>query len=336
MSNGLNLKNYIFSEIINNYHQLQKKIHELKFLSIEITKRCNLQCRHCYMASIKTLDENEINTEEWKIFFSQIKNKFGNKIIINIRGGEPFIREDIFEIIGHLSELGFYVTISTNGSYLNHKSIVLLDTYSIGIGISLDGFSKSHNYLRGANVYNEIVNNIKIYKKISKKPLVIKTAVYKKNLNELQSMYIFLNDLKIDIWHIFAIEPTGNALNNKSDLLDINDYYQLCEFIDKNRTNNKNKIKIIFEEQNILPFKLEAKNFYKFKRCGAGINFCTILSNGDIVRCAQEERTENKIMGNILIDDFFEIWNNEFKESRFNCYKFCNNHYFINKIKNNE
>jgi len=315
----------IYWEINKKYYFLQKSTHELKSISLEITGMCNLQCKHCYMDS-KQQSSSDLTTEEWKIFINQINKYFGNKINIGITGGEPLIRSDLLEIIKHAKKLGFNVNLTSNGTLLNDGLIKALKENIFGLSISIDGLIGSHNYLRQSDVFAQTLENIKLCKKYNIEYLIIKTAVYKKNINELEDLYKIIKDIGIAEWHIFAVEPLGRAKLNRDEILSPKEYGLLCEFVDKLKNDKKNEIKIRFGEEGGNFMYDKSCDYCKFKLCNAGISSCAILFNGNIVSCIQSNRDD--IFGNVKADDFKNIWNTKFIKNREEDYTSCNKHNF--------
>ena len=314
----------IFWNICNRSYQLQKELHTLKSISIEITGSCNLHCRHCYMESSGQAT-SDLTAKEWKIFFKDLCKNFGNKLILSITGGEPLFRSDIFEILDFAKNLGFRINLTTNGVLLNHESIIKLTNLIMGLSISLDGQKDCHNLLRGSAVYDKTLANIILCQKAKFRYLMIKTAINKKNLHALDELFEIIKESGVDEWHVFAIEPLGRA-RQEDMILSNEEYAYLCESVDRLKRTNKNKIKIRFGEESNNFLYEKICDFNKFKLCSQGINRCAILHNGDIVSCLQGAR--NDIQGDITKDDFRHVWNNKFLKNRVKNYKSCGRHYF--------
>ncbi len=328
----MNIIQKIILFFYNQYFQVSKKTHELKSISIEITNGCNLSCRHCYMNSM-IINEEVISCEEWCDFFKKVKKDFGTDVGLGISGGEPLIRKDIFKILKYAKELGFNVGLATNGLLIDKENIKELKKYVSAISISLDGFQKSHNYLRGSEVYQKTLDSIKLVKE-AKISLLVKTTVYKKNLPSIESFYSFVKSLGVYEWHFFAMEPFGRGNKNRQDVLSVEGYKKLCSFVDRLKNDNKQGVNIRFGEEINLFSEIKTCDYYKVKKCNAGVNMCSILYNGDIVKCFTGDENRLKVEGNILNDDFDKVWEEKFNESRKKCYNYCNSHYYINKMKN--
>jgi MoaA/NifB/PqqE/SkfB family radical SAM enzyme len=82
----------------------------------ETTNACNLKCEQCHASSGKPLP-NELDTEEGKKLLDEMAviDEFR---MLALGGGEPLLRPDIFELVAYAIDLGFEITIATNGTLL--------------------------------------------------------------------------------------------------------------------------------------------------------------------------------------------------------------------------
>ncbi len=318
------------------YYHLQKSLRELKSLGVEITDRCNLECRHCYMRSVKNNAAEKISMEEWHSFFYQLKKYFGNKVYIQITGGEPLARQDIFLLLEELKRLGFNVGLATNGLLINVENIKIINKCCDSLSISLDGFRASHNYLRQADAFDLAARNIKLAKKSGAKYLTIKTSVFKNNLAELEEFYNFIEELGADEWHFFAAEPAGRGKEYSNDLLSVEEYKKLCVFADEIKKRQGKIKRIIFEESFNEIVCEKACDSCQYKLCHAGISSAAILADGSIVSCVQDDRDKLAVQGNIRADAFKKVWEEKFIKNRARSYMFCGQHYFLNKLLKNK
>ena len=84
----------------------------------ELTYKCNFRCVHCYNVSDR--QKKELTTREIKDILLELKD--AGCFYIGFTGGEPFMREDIFEILDFAKINGFRITILTNGSFIDKKT----------------------------------------------------------------------------------------------------------------------------------------------------------------------------------------------------------------------
>lgn len=76
-------------------------------LFFEVTSQCNALCDHCGSRCTASKKE-ELSLESFKKVLDDVKSEFTAKsIMLNITGGEPLMRKDLFELTGYADRLGF-------------------------------------------------------------------------------------------------------------------------------------------------------------------------------------------------------------------------------------
>lgn len=112
------------------------------------TKRCNLDCMHCYSGG-NTASDGELSTDEAKRMLDGLKD-CGSPFMI-LSGGEPFLRADVFELGRYASEIGLMVIVSSNGTIVTPEIAAKAADAGFGyVGVSLDGLAETNNYFRGS------------------------------------------------------------------------------------------------------------------------------------------------------------------------------------------
>ena len=112
------------------------------------TRRCNLNCVHCYSKSENKIYPNELTTEEAKAFVKDLA-EFGVKVLL-FSGGEPLLRHDLFEVARFASDQGLRAVLSTNGTLITESVAGQLKNAGFSyVGISLDGIGETNNKFRG-------------------------------------------------------------------------------------------------------------------------------------------------------------------------------------------
>ena len=112
------------------------------------TNRCNLKCAHCYQNAAEC-NEREFSTLEAKAMISQIA-RAGFKAMI-FSGGEPLLRNDIFELVAHAASCGLHPVFGSNGTLIT-LSIArrLKSSGACAMGISIDSVNREkHDSFRG-------------------------------------------------------------------------------------------------------------------------------------------------------------------------------------------
>lgn len=123
----------------------------------EICLRCNSACGYCDLP----LNEgrSELTREEIKIIFTDLYAT-GVRFLF-IQGGEPTVRRDLIEILHDLHDIGFRLTLITNGTRLSDKMIAKLSELPISLSISLDTLDREHyKSIRGADQLPQVLDGI--------------------------------------------------------------------------------------------------------------------------------------------------------------------------------
>ena len=111
------------------------------------TAKCNLKCLHCYSSSEFNEYSNELNTVEAKQLLRQLAQVKCPVVLFS--GGEPLLRNDLFELLAEAKKLTLKTVISTNGTLIN--SAIAGKLVGVGVsyvGISIDGEEKFHDKFR--------------------------------------------------------------------------------------------------------------------------------------------------------------------------------------------
>ncbi|PIQ91187.1 MAG: heme d1 biosynthesis radical SAM protein NirJ1 [Candidatus Omnitrophica bacterium CG11_big_fil_rev_8_21_14_0_20_41_12] len=111
------------------------------------TRRCNLKCIHCYIDAKNTQDTGELTTQEAKILIDDLAS-FGAPVFL-FSGGEPLMREDLFELGKYAKDKGLRTVISTNGTLItNALAKKIKDAGFSYVGVSLDGLEAINDKFR--------------------------------------------------------------------------------------------------------------------------------------------------------------------------------------------
>jgi radical SAM protein with 4Fe4S-binding SPASM domain len=120
-------------------------------VSWNLTRRCNLACRHCYLDAVqRRCSFDELNTSEALSVITQISELAPGAMLV-LTGGEPLLRADLVTLVRHAAACGLAPVIGTNGSLLNERRArALKDGGAAGVGVSLDSADAAfHDKVRG-------------------------------------------------------------------------------------------------------------------------------------------------------------------------------------------
>ncbi|MEJ6000320.1 heme d1 biosynthesis radical SAM protein NirJ [Paucibacter soli] len=112
-----------------------------------LTRRCNLTCKHCYALSADHEYPGELSFAEVETVMQDLR-AYGVPVLI-LSGGEPLLRPDIFEIAARAQALGFYTALSTNGTLIDAPMATRIAAQQFDyVGISIDGTRATHDKFR--------------------------------------------------------------------------------------------------------------------------------------------------------------------------------------------
>lgn len=182
---------------------------------LHILTACNLSCKHCYINN-EQHGTNQLSKDElgrWIELFAAPDRKT-NLIFL---GGEPTLHKDLAYGIKKAKDLGYFVTVDTNGFLFNDilrtSSPQLIDYLSF----SLDGpDALTNDPIRGEGVFEVCVANIKKAMVLGYNISVIYT-VSRKNLSQLEDMVPLLVELGVKKFFIQVIGLRGNSAKGVSD-----------------------------------------------------------------------------------------------------------------------
>ena len=128
------------------------------FLSFNVSNRCN---ERCLMCNVWRGGSPEMSVEEIARIFADLK-RFGI-LLVEVSGGEPFLREDIFDIFALLDRLGFMYTTTTNGTVLTGEVIERLRSLKklTQLAVSIDSMDRDiYAKLRGQDFLPRVLINL--------------------------------------------------------------------------------------------------------------------------------------------------------------------------------
>jgi radical SAM protein with 4Fe4S-binding SPASM domain len=271
--------------------------------SIITTYRCFSRCERCHIWKHPARRDEE--------FDPSLLEKLPSLSFCNITGGEPFVREDLEEIVRVLRRKAQRIVISTNG-YLVEKIVHLATRYpDIGFRISLEGLPATNDALRGMEGGAENgLRTLRELQGIGVKDLGMAMTVSDRNACDLVELYRLSRSMGVE----FATAAVHNSF-----------YFHISE----NAILKKEEVTSCFEclvEELLGTWKV--KNWYRAffndglvryilgqprpLPCTAGTDLFFLDPRGNLLPCnGMEEGLWFETMGNLLDRPFEEIWTSE-------------------------
>ena len=190
-------------------------------MTFAVTYRCQCNCVHC--SAGKHLKENmkELSTEEAKKLIDDAQ-KLGVTIIA-FTGGEPLVREDIFELISHVDKRKAMPVMFTNGQFLTDGNVEKLTEAGLySLFLSIDNPNpEEHDKLRGMpGLFKTAIEGLK---KVKSKGIFAGFSSYATRSGTEKGLYKKIHELAIELGlHniiLFDCVPTGNMIHDTSEML---------------------------------------------------------------------------------------------------------------------
>lgn len=295
------------------YQKALRKNPKLTYLFLELTDCCNLKCLHCG-SGCTARNQTYLSFELIKKVLNEVSARYdSSEIMICTTGGEPLLHPQLVDIISYAKSLGFRNGITTNGTLITEKiAKELVEAGLETVAISVDGLKDSHEKLRNVSgCFDKALEGIKNLRKYGLAPQAI-SVIHKNNISELEEMYEFFRKENFASWRLVNIEPIGRANENNNLLLDSENLKRLFSFIKEKRFDVKNEMDVTFGCSHFVTFEFEhnIRDFYF--QCGAGTKVASIMVNGDIASCLDIERREELVQGNVIKDNFVDVWEKKF------------------------
>ncbi|MGD2273068.1 MAG: radical SAM protein, partial [Desulfobacterales bacterium] len=183
----------------------------------ETTAGCNLDCAHCRRITVADqLTPQDLSTEESFELIDQI-TVFARPILI-LSGGEPLIREDIFEISTYAQESGLILALATNGTLIDAKTAKRIQKAGIRrVSVSFDGSdAPTHDALRGQGSFKKALKGINQLKETGV-PFQINTTVTRHNVQRVDHMLQLAKETGAVALHLFLLVPVGCGVEIADD-----------------------------------------------------------------------------------------------------------------------
>ncbi|KPJ55602.1 MAG: heme b synthase [Planctomycetes bacterium DG_58] len=281
-------------------------MHLPRLIAVEVTRRCNLHCIHCRALAGAEAPEDELTSDEITAFFDRIAERL--RPIIILTGGEPLLREDIFEIARHGTELGFHMTMAPNGTLMDET--VARRMIEVGIrrvGISLDAATPEvHDAFRDMpGAFAGAMKGIDAARAAGL-PFQIHTSVTAFNVDELEKVHELAKELGAVAHHIFMLVRVGRGRELDAEVPPERQEKVLNWLYERHREGLIGvRATCAPHYYRILTKRGGEEGAETFTRgCLAGRGYVFLSSTGSIQPCGYLDID----CGSIRENDFWEIW----------------------------
>ena len=280
----------------------------IRDVRFQVTHACNHKCPHCFSSAGKPL-KNELSLDEAKDMADQLA-LCGMKLF-TFTGGEPLLRKDfVLGLVEHLSKLGIYSRVFTNGFNLTEELARELSAAGLNeLQVSLDGLESTHDEFRG--VKNSFTHAIKAlgYAKDAGLATFVRITVIPANVGELPELIELLEKMELTGVRVRPFVSVGRGKDNMKYILTPEDYEKAFGYLAGKRRNTDMNIQLLSPS---FPFLFDnnidtsiLKHDFKGKGCTCGTELCAISPDGKLKACGYFSNE----LGNIRDSPIKELWN---------------------------
>ncbi len=289
----------------------------LRLVAWETTRNCNLSCIHCRAAATQGPYSGELDTESSFRLLDQIA-QVGQPIII-LTGGEPLLRQDIFEISAYGTKKGLKMVMAPNGTMITESNAKQMADAGIKrISISIDGAEKeSHDGFRGVKgAFEGALRGIQLAKEAGIE-FQVNTTITKTNLDQIPKIQDLAIELGAVAHHIFLLVPTGRGKYIVDQEITSDEYESTLNWFYDQRGKTPLQLKATCAPHYYRILRQRAKQegqtvSYKThgldavtRGCLGGTGFCFISHTGTVQPCGFLDLN----CGDVTKKSFEDIWN---------------------------
>jgi radical SAM protein with 4Fe4S-binding SPASM domain len=232
----------------------------LQIVAWEITRSCNLFCSHCRASAHSGPYPGELSTEECFKLIDQI-HEVGKPIII-LSGGEPLLRQDVFEVGRYATNKGFRVVMGTNGTLITREIAAKMREMPLSrISVSIDFPSPElqDNFRGQKGAYEAAITGIENAQKAGIE-VQINSTITQANVDYLPLLVDTALKLNAVAFHPFMLVPTGRGKGLANEELSPEDYESTLKWICSKQSELGNRL--VFKPT-------DAPHYYRIARqCG--------------------------------------------------------------------
>ena len=268
--------------------------------TVIVTYRCNAKCTMCNRYKVPSKPEEEISLETIR--------KLPEMYFTNITGGEPFIRDDLKDIVRELYKKSDRIVISTNGFFTDKIVDLCKEFPQIGIRISIEGLEQTNNEIRGLeDGYNRGYTTLKKLVDMGMQDVGFGMTVQDRNAADLVPLYNISDELGMEfatasLHNSFYFVESHNIIKDR--LMVAQNFENLINrLLESNSPKkwfrayfNHGLINYIFSQKRLLPCDMSFDTFF-------------IDPYGDVMPCNGTK--EKQVMGNLNEQSWDELWNSE-------------------------
>ncbi|MBN1555073.1 MAG: radical SAM protein [Phycisphaerae bacterium] len=181
------------------------------------TRRCNLRCVHCYAASDDSAAARELSTDEARAMIDDL-SAFGAPVLL-FSGGEPLLRDDLFDLLHYAAEKHLRTVLSTNGTRITPEIARNISNAAVAyVGVSLDAAdAKRNDDFRGVpGTFEKALAGLRASRDAGVK-VGVRFTMTRRNLDEIDALFDLIRREQIPRVCFYHFVPAGRGKDNLAD-----------------------------------------------------------------------------------------------------------------------
>lgn len=294
---------------------------DLTYLFWECTLRCNLRCTHCGSSCEARSPVRELSTAEVKGILDTVGEDFdARRIFATITGGEPLLRPDLTQVVGHMRALGMRTSLVTNGTLLGpNQAQALVDAGMRTVTVSVDGLAPEHEAVRGKGTWAGALAGLTAAREAGFTVVEAVTCVRPANAGALAELEAQVRAAGANRWRLITIDRMGRLAGDAAPSgmwLAPEGIRQVLSFIDARRkalARSGEDFDLSFSCGGFLGVRREPE-VRDTGQCYAGLCIASILCDGQVSACPSLPRSFAQ--GSALETRFSTLWKEKFRPHR--------------------
>jgi len=175
-----------------------------------ITRTCNLRCVHCYSDSMAMKYPGELDWLQMRNVVVDLADYEIPSLLLS--GGEPMIHPRFFDLVDFASGYGLKLTISTNGTLIDHHKAAKLKAANVAyVGISLDGIGEIHDqFRRKKGAFDAAVRGFRHCHDVGQKT-GLRLTLTRHNVENIEAILDFIEREEIQRVCFYHLVPAGRG-----------------------------------------------------------------------------------------------------------------------------
>lgn len=294
---------------------------DLTYLFWEATLRCNLHCAHCGSSCEASSPVPELSTGQILGIVDSVAEDFDpRRIFVSITGGEPLLRADLLDVVAHMAAVGLRPSMVTNGTLLTaERARALVAAGMRTVSISVDGFERHHESLRGPGTYRRAIAAIRRARAAGFDDVEAITCVRRCNVASLPAVEEAVRAAGANLWRLITIDTMGRQAGIRDDQfwLGPTEVRIALDFIARRRRELRvsgDPFDVQFSCGGFVGPDRDPAVRPRYGQCYAGLCVASILCDGGVSACPSLPRS--LVQGSALERRLSAIWRERFRLHR--------------------